>query len=425
MNEFAEHRPSPNGTSAEAENAALRVGSPADVLAFVPHCLGFVPQESLVLLALRGRRLGATLRLDLPSTGSTAGMEVSAGAAGHAFAAGYSARICSLLSGDAEADGVLVLVYTDAPWEPEEEAPYAALIARVSKDLAAAGLAVRDGWLAGNGHWRDYFCTSAQCCPWPGYPLDQIHGSTLNAELVYRGSAYSPSLEAAVGLAGARVRNPETVRSEEASRLRFAGIWTRAATFRATLAQWEDRLNGTGSPARDGLLLASLESKPVRDAVLVLAALGLHTAVDGARHWLAPAGPGPDGPADPDGLSCPPDCPPAGFRGSPEAGHVFRSVLIGRSRAAPDWERLDRAYLLFHSLLADAAGEPAAALLTLLGWLEWARGRSSRADVCLSAALRTHPGYRLAQLLQALLVRGDLPVWTQSPKTAWRGPSSG
>ncbi|MFZ3452405.1 DUF4192 domain-containing protein [Arthrobacter sp. 7Tela_A1] len=413
MNEFAEQRPSRNGTSAEAENAVLKVGSPADILAFVPHCLGFVPQESLVLLALRGPRLGATLRLDLPSAGTMRGMEASAGTAGHGFAAGYSARVCSLLAGDAEADGVLVLVYTDIPWEPEEEAPYAALIARLSKDLAGAGLEVRDGWLAGNGHWRDYFCSSAQCCPWPGHPLDQVHGSALNAELVYRGSAYSPSLEAAVGLAGAGVRNPETARSEEASRLRFTGSWTQAATFRATLAHWEERLYVPGGPARDGLLLASLEAKPVRDAVLVLAALGLNAAVDGARHWLAPAGAGPDSP-DPNGLS-----------GTPDAGHVFRSVLIGRSREAPDWDRLDRAYLLFHSLLADADGEPAAALLTLLGWLEWARGRSSRADVCLSAALRAQPGYRLAQLLRALLIRGDLPVWTQSPKTAWRGPSSG
>ena len=82
---------------------------------------------------------------------------------------------------------------------------------------------------------------------------------------------------------------------------------------------------------------------------------------------------------------------------------------------------MDRAYEAFTALVQRAAGEPAAALLTLLGWIEWARGRSSRAEICLSGALREVPGYRLAALLRELLRRGELPQWAQSPSTAWRG----
>jgi len=165
---------------------------------------------------------------------------------------------------------------------------------------------------------------------------------------------------------------------------------------------------GHRTPERDGLLLASLESKPVRDAVLVLAAMGLPAAAAGARYWLGVEGWGTGGEA-----------------GSLEAGSAFRNVLIGRGSLVPDWNSLDRAHTALTSLLGPASGESAAAVLTLLGWLEWARGRSSRADLCLSGALRVQPGYRLAQLLQALVMQGELPGWSQSPQTAWRGGGTG
>lgn len=415
----------------------LRAASPEDVLAFVPHCLGFVPRRSLVLLTLAGHRLGATLRVDLPAgpadagpgSGTRRGGEVMGGRAGErSSAAAYSDRICTLLSGDPEADGVLLVVYTDEPWPPGTPAPYAWLVGRLRTDLSRLGMELRDGWLSGNGHWRDYFCASADCCPWPGYPLEAVSGSRLNAELVFRGSAYAPSLQSAVGLPGVRGAapasdgslrsaaadpDPVTSRSLAANRRRYAGRWTLPEHFPGVLEAWDRCFQGTRSAEGDGLLLASLESKPVRDAVLVLAAMGLTTAVSGSRHWLdtgGDPGTGPEG--GPRDLTA-------------EAGQVFRGVLIGDGGQVPDWNSLDRAHDAFTSLLRIASGEPAAALLTLLGWLEWARGRSSRADVCLSEALAVCPEYRLARLLQALLLRGALPDWARSPETAWRPGAAG
>ncbi|WP_312178699.1 DUF4192 domain-containing protein [Arthrobacter sp.] len=391
-----------------AEQAALSVGSPPDILAFVPHCLGFVPEESLVLIALRGRRLGATLRLDLPEITDPSGLPAGAGRS----AAAYRARICSLLGGDPEADSVLMVVYTQQPWRVGEPPPYHGMVDRLREDLAGHGLELRDGWLSGKEHWRDYFCESQECCPWPGFPLDQVAGSRLNAELVFRGSAYAQSLQAAVGLPGGRppgtgLPDSATARSEEACRRRFEGRWTQGRQFARTLEAWDQCFKGHRTSRRDGLLLASLESKPVRDTVLVLAALGLPAAVAGSRYWLGLVDPAAGGPA-------------AEAAGATEAGRLFRSVLIGRSNEAPDWDCMDRAHSAFTSLLGTASGEPAAALLTLLGWLEWARGRSSRADLCLGEALEIQPDYRLAQLLRALLERGELPGWSQSPRTAWR-----
>jgi hypothetical protein len=44
----------------------LTIKSPADLLSFIGHTLGFWPQESLVCLTLDNNHIGATLRVDLP-----------------------------------------------------------------------------------------------------------------------------------------------------------------------------------------------------------------------------------------------------------------------------------------------------------------------------------------------------------------------
>ncbi|UYB37354.1 DUF4192 domain-containing protein [Arthrobacter koreensis] len=400
----------------------LRAGTPQDILAFVPHCLGFTPQESLVLLGLRGARLGATLRLDLPGA-SCAGD--SPGLDSLELISGYADRITSLLSNDEDTDGVLAVLYTNLVPEEGTPPPYSALMDILCSELERHGLIVRDAWLTGNGTWRAYFCTDPGCCPWPGHPTDGIAGSRLGAELVYRGSAFAPSLE---GSLEGTLRRAGTLRTAAMDarigevRRRMEGRWGSPDVFDEVLAAWDRRMCSATrlppsepvdpNPGRNGhegdaLLLASLECKPVRDAVLVLAASGMAAAAQGIRHVLHP--------------DLVPDTPNAGQEPSALAGQQFRSMLIGRSRSAPDWERLDAVHSVFCNLLLRAAGEPAAALLTLLGWVEWARGRSSRAELSLSAALREVPGYRLAALLRELLRRGELPQWALSPLTAWHG----
>ncbi|MBA2695050.1 MAG: DUF4192 family protein, partial [Actinobacteria bacterium] len=43
----------------------VRLADPGELIAAVPHLLGFHPRDSLVLISLEGRRLGMTLRADL------------------------------------------------------------------------------------------------------------------------------------------------------------------------------------------------------------------------------------------------------------------------------------------------------------------------------------------------------------------------
>ena len=44
---------------------SIRLSDPSELIAAVPHLLGFHPHDSVVLLALHGRNLGLTLRTDL------------------------------------------------------------------------------------------------------------------------------------------------------------------------------------------------------------------------------------------------------------------------------------------------------------------------------------------------------------------------
>ena len=437
-----------------------RVNAPADILSLVPHTLGFEPRESLVLMALCGGRLGATLRLDLPPgpgreprRGSGKGPRTQPAVKAAANAA-YAATACRFLTSDSEADGVLLALYTDLAWKDPARPPYRPLVRRLEKDLAAAGIPLQDGWLVGPETWRDYFCTQPDCCPWPGAPRSQIADSMLNTELVYRGSAFASSLETAVG--GSFPTQWPNRREVADSQARFggqlAGRWCERDQFHRTLGLWgecfagggpeggadpyAEDTEGAGDPdARSGsrlhsgseyagFLLASLCDRGIRDALLVLAAVGEHAAVYGAEA---------------NGLVRPQAHPvvlPGGARGDAhESGAVpllprsrarsvaaadFRRILVGRGDA-PDWKVLDRAHAVFSDLVPAADREAKAALLSLLAWMEWARGRGSRAHVHLQHALDACPGYRLALLLHELLGTGILPDWTGSREGSWPG----
>ncbi|MCC9197817.1 DUF4192 domain-containing protein [Arthrobacter sp. zg-Y820] len=434
------------------------VSGPMDILAFIPHSLGFVPQESMVLMTMDSARLGATLRLDLPPAGLN-----------HTD---FAARVTELLRSDRAANGVLMALYTNLAWQQPEVPPYCPLVTELGEHLAEAGLPIRDGWLVSAHAWREYFCTDSSCCPWPGHSLGLIADSTLSAEMVYRGSAYARSLDEAVSLdlppAWENSADAALHRSAYVRRLRTR--WCRRAQFAGTLAVWNAffaAAAGTGTeqavpergcpqlradPEAAGFLLASLRARPVRDTLLVMAALGYGRALEGAEACnllstddnrpVLPPGTGETAWPAPERVPRTgsgtvraanrrsPLRPRPGAVSDPERD--FREVLIGQYSGLPDWTGMDAAFAVFAELLAatagdpgeavDADGEAAAALLSLLAWIEWARGRGSRAQVHLTRCLASYPGYRLAELLEDLLTTGMFPLWARQAGTAWRSP---
>jgi Domain of unknown function (DUF4192) len=150
---------------------ALRVQSPADVLAIVPYLLGFHPSDDLVVLALSGTRLVVTARADLPAAGTPPAQ--ARAAASHLAAVSAAA-----------AEAAVVVAYGPP-------APAAAAIDAAVAELAARGVSVPEAIRVSDGRWRSHLCRDTRCCPPGGFAHDPA-GSPIAAQAVLAGLAALP-----------------------------------------------------------------------------------------------------------------------------------------------------------------------------------------------------------------------------------------
>ena len=169
---------------------AARVTSPGQLAALVPELLGFVPEESLVLLCQhepRGR-VGLVLRCDL--------------ADGPRLAAELGDRLRH-----ERATRASFVVVTEG--DDDQRALADALLAAV----AAAGLPVVEALLVRGGRWSSYTC-ARPCCPPSGTPLPPPGEGPLGlvaAERVLRGGVLRPSRAALADLTRAADPLPDAV----------------------------------------------------------------------------------------------------------------------------------------------------------------------------------------------------------------------
>src|SRR4029453_1353026 len=160
----------------------LSIHQPEDILGYIPHLLGYWPEDSLVAITMQGKLLGAALRVDLPSR-----------AWGRALA-DFAEHVRHFLAADTLADGVVLALYTDDGWDDGMIVTTTLpLLAELQETLGHADLPIRDAWLVGPEYWRGAFCADQECCPAPGLPIEQIRNSRLSAEMVYRGSTIGAS----------------------------------------------------------------------------------------------------------------------------------------------------------------------------------------------------------------------------------------
>ena len=151
----------------------LRITSPADILSFIPHTLGFAPKESFVFITMRGNMLGATLRVDAPTDTNTAG---------------FARAMADYLALDTVANAAVLAVYTEQPAAGGAPRPFNEHIESIIETLDAAGVPLKDAWLVTSEHWKNLLCDDVQCCPIQS--LDSITDGHLNAEMIFRGSSY-------------------------------------------------------------------------------------------------------------------------------------------------------------------------------------------------------------------------------------------
>lgn len=177
-------------TAAPAPRPVARLTTPAQMVASLPHWLGFVPTESLVVACChepRGR-LGLTMRLDLPQPQHEA-----------ALVQDLVRRVRK-----ERATRVLLAVWTEQPDPGPGRAGWAgaSLVDELRAELA--DLVVTEAVLVRGGRFWSYLCSDPRCCPPEGTPVDEAEDSDplmlLRAERVLEGRALLPdraALEAA------------------------------------------------------------------------------------------------------------------------------------------------------------------------------------------------------------------------------------
>lgn len=166
----------------------LRLAGPGNLIAAIPHLLGFPPEQSLVLVGLSGARarVGITMRADLPGDGLDHAPEVEE----------LQPLVEALLRDGAAA--CLAMVITECP-DDDGVAPYIDLVARLDEALFEGGLEVSDIVLVRAGCWRSYLCPDPRCCPVAGTPVPRAPGD-LAAYAAYSGSVVRDSRSALVAL---------------------------------------------------------------------------------------------------------------------------------------------------------------------------------------------------------------------------------
>jgi hypothetical protein len=451
----------------------------ADLLAVVPHTLGYWPADSLVLFAAGGGTAGACVRVDLPG-----------GLSDERLQEAFVAELTDLVGHDALSDRVFVIVYTspppgDPPGAPVPPAALDGVLAVVDEAARRAGRAVAARWIVAGDRW------------WPAEdPADVqdvagIEDSAVNAALVASGSSYAAAPRLAMDHEyGALPAGTDRGTGRAAVRWARAGEgrWHHLDRLGPALSVWTDVLaavlESPGDPVPAvlghedellGFLAASVTDPVLADLLLAVCATDDPDGVLAAAAMWAELcddvddradGPGAEGvPIGPTRAPVLPGVPPVPRRPAvghggdtsgpaaapvpePDAGELVRlsRVLSGEWAEIPHWSLLDTLYrvlqvlswLLEHpgpgtgptggapedSARAGADDEERgravlAGVLVELAQLNRFRARGSHTAHFVRRATALVPGHPSALRVLRLADARPVPLWARDRATAW------
>jgi hypothetical protein len=324
----------------------LRLASASDIVEAVPFLVGFRPENSLVVLSLRGSRsrLGLTARVDLPN---------------RAQAEACAVEFTGYLKRD-RADRALVILYppSDGPYHPVVEL----LAEALAKHLRAANIELAEVICVCDGLWWSLFCLDPACCSPQGTPVDRAGTSLNEAAMTFHGRVVLSSreelgrtLDPVNGVARAlmvdalpraRLQLAERIDAGERDAVvaESLDLFREAVQLRVPVADGIQS-DATLNVAAVARLIAALEDWRARDQLL--------SWWDGAR------------------------------------GDALRELLVELVRRG---NPLD-----------------AAPTLTTLAWVSYLQGEGAFAGIALDRALAVDPEYSLAQLLDHALFNGINP----------------
>jgi hypothetical protein len=139
--------------------------SPTDLLAAVPFLIGYAPQDSLVVIGLRGDELSLAMRVDYP-------FEIDPD------------QIDTLASHlvKEESDGALLVAYL-----PDDLLDSECVMTPLREAIAMRDIKVRECVEVKNGRWKSVICDDPNCCPKEGAPLPNLDSTRIAAEQVAQG----------------------------------------------------------------------------------------------------------------------------------------------------------------------------------------------------------------------------------------------
>lgn len=349
---------------------------PHEFLALVPEIAGFRPEQSMVLVAFRGARSCGALRADLPPEAPADAEAVNARAS----------SLLGMLCKIPEVDAVVPVAYTAARFGAGSIPPHGEFVNALIFHAEQSGFRVRDALCVAADGWASYLD--------PAVP----RGGRALALIAESGRPVLPDDQ--------RGPLPSTASANLATRqqigkllARFRAMACDPAALGEPSAELEALLDlphiaetslavppGELSRLHAAVLLFAMQSPPSRDVLLLQWAFGA------AAGWAA-------------------ELENERFvAGEPGAGEHSARLIWGEG-PRPDPERVEASIALLLELVARAPRSCRPPALTMLAWLNWALGRSSRAGAFLAMALAIDPGYSLAGLLDSMLRAGHLPEW--------------
>ncbi|MGN9775138.1 DUF4192 domain-containing protein [Micromonospora sp. H33] len=324
----------------------LSVRSPGDLIAAVPYLLGFHPADSVVVVAMQGKRVTFAARSDLPDLREP--VDSARRMAEPARPVDEPARHLAAVVARQVADRATVLGYGPA-------ARVTPAVDAVRVALADAGIPVLDALRVTDGRYWSYLCDEPECCPPEGTPYD-TGSSELTAAAVFAGQVALPDRATLVA---------QVAPVDGAERAALRRATERAGQRFADLLDSADVLGG----------------RTVRTAGRAAIRVALRRHRKGERldddevAWLS----------------------------------VLLTDLTVRDHAWERTDGRDADIALWTDVLRRAEPEFSAAPGSLLAFAAWRAGHGSLAAVALERVLGRHPDYSLALLLDDLLRRGVPP----------------
>ncbi len=337
----------------ESAQVRVRPGSPAELLAIVPHLLGFAPQSSLVVMgtAPPRDRVKVTLRYDLPDP---PGAGVAADIAAHAVGVVGSQRLKAMM---AVAYGPETLVDS---------------VAYALRDAARqAGIKLRDVLRIEDGRYWSYECGDEACCPAAGTPFDP---------------AASPAA-AAMAAAGMPVlADRAAVAAQVAPLGGIAAESMRQATCRAErhAAQLLGKVRKSSRLGAARQMIAAAGLNAVGELIATYRGGGRY-ATDYQLAWIT------------------------------VALRDLRVRDDAWARMEPAHQDAHRR--LWTDVIRRAQPGYVAAPASLLAFVAWQAGDGALANVALDRALADEPGYSMALLLRQVITAGAPPSLARLPMT--------